>query len=344
MLYKYFSSNFLNRRNKMFSSQSSRLLELVSRSFALCIPKLPSQVRSEAENFYLLCRFADSIEDSALPVRKKRIFFNQFARFLKNNDKAGIGELCKQVLPQVVNDNDKELVANFSEVFAVFQGFDKKSKRIALRWLSEMMKGMFKYSKNEIESFLDLDNYCYYVAGTVGLYMTEICEYKFGLKKYIELRARCRDFGLLLQKVNIIRDFAKDFSEGRVYWPNELFEKYGLEKKRILEEKNVEKKKLMLAEMVESTQVHIKNTIEYLEGLPVELRAVAAIPFCMAIPTLMKCNGNEDVFDISKKVKLSRAETMQIISQVELKSRKESFAADFFSEITSKSSNKPQAA
>lgn len=328
---------------KVFSSQSSKLLELVSRSFALCIPKLPSAVRGEAENFYLLCRFADSIEDSGLPARKKRIFFNRFARFLKNNDQVAMEELCTQVLPHVVNYNDKELVANFSEVFEVFQGFDKKSRRIALRWLSEMMKGMLKYSKNEIESFLDLDNYCYYVAGTVGLYMTEICEHKFGLKKYIELRARCRDFGLLLQKVNIIRDFAKDFSEGRVYWPNELFEKYGVEKRRIFEEKDSEKKKLMLAEMVESTQGHIKNTIEYLEGLPVELRAVAAIPFCMAIPTLMKCDGNEDVFDASKKVKLSRAETMQIISQVELKAKKDSFAADYFTEMTRKTSDKPQA-
>ncbi|MBI4044507.1 MAG: phytoene/squalene synthase family protein [Candidatus Diapherotrites archaeon] len=327
----------------MFSSQSSRLLELVSRSFALCIPKLPSPVRAEAENFYLLCRFADSIEDSALPSRKKRIFFSRFGRALKNSDGPAMGEVCLEVLPHVVNENDRELVQNFGEVFAVFGSFDKKSKRIALRWLREMMKGMLKYSKKEIENFLDLDNYCYYVAGTVGLYMTEICEHKFGLKKYIELRARCRDFGLLLQKVNIIRDFAKDFSEGRVYWPSELFEKYGVEKNSALEEKDSEKKKLMLAEMIESTQAHIKNTIEYLEGLPVELRAVAAIPFCMAIPTLMKCSGNGDVFDASKKVKLSRAETMQIISQVERKAGKDSFASDFFTEISGKNQDKPPA-
>ncbi len=315
---------------------TNRFLNLVSRSFAICIPKFPKQVRSEVGNFYLLCRYADSIEDSGLSLRKKKIFFRRFTRALKGNDRQAMNDLNLEVLPWVQNDNDKLLVKNFEVVFRSFQRFDKKSKRIALRWLREMTKGMAAYSKKEIANFLDLDNYCYYVAGTVGMYVTEILDHKFGLHKYKELKARGKDFGLLLQKVNIIRDFAKDFSAGRVFWPTELFDRYSVEKEQALDGKNIEKNKQMLQEMVQSAEKNINSSLEYLEMLPDRLRLVCAIPLFMAIPTLLKCYGNDEVFDASKKVKLSRVETMQIISMIEKNAGKDSFPKEYFEDLNRK--------
>lgn len=320
----------------MFFSETNRFLQLVSRSFALCIPRLPKKVRNEIGNFYLLCRYADSIEDSKLPSRKKRIFFSRLVRALKNSDFEAINTLNADVLAWIESENDKKLVKEFESVFGTFQSFDKKSKRIAIRWLREMTKGMLKYSKKEIQSFFDLDNYCYYVAGTVGMYITEILDYKFELNKYSELKARCKDFGLLLQKVNIIRDFSKDFAQGRVFWPTDLFKKYAVEKNSALEKENIEKNRQMLKEMIQSTEKHIKCSIEYLERLPTELRLVWAIPFFMAIPTLLKCYGNDEVFDSTKKVKLSRTETFSIISAIEKNASDESFPKEYFESLNKK--------
>lgn len=320
----------------MLFSQTNRLLQLVSRSFALCIPRLPKKVRNEIGNFYLLCRYADSIEDSKAPHRKKRVFFKRLARSLKNNDAIALRELNREVIHWVESENDKKLVKEFEGVFGAFQKFDKKSKKIAIRWLREMTSGMLKYSKKEIENFLDLDSYCYYVAGTVGMYITEISDHKFQLNRYRELKSRCKDFGLLLQKVNIIRDFSKDLAQGRVYWPKELFRKYSVEKNNALDGKNIEKKQEMLKEMVQKTEPHIKSCIEYLERLPRELQLVWAIPFFMAVPTLLKCYGNEEVFDQFKKVKISRAQTLEIISKIEKNAGKEHFPQNYFLDLNRK--------
>lgn len=320
----------------MFFNETQRLLELVSRSFALCIPKLPKKVRAEIGNFYLLCRYADSIEDSSMPYRKKRIFFNRLIRALKKNDSKLLNELNADVLPWIENENDCQLVKEFKKVLQTFQTFDKKSKRIAISWLREMTKGMLKYSKKEIENFLDLDKYCYYVAGTVGMYVTEILDYKFNLHKFDELKARAKDFGLLLQKVNIIKDFAKDVMQGRIYWPKELFQKYQVNQKEIFDEKNKNNNQQMLEEMIKSTEQHIKNSIEYLERLPKELQLACAMPFFLAIPTLLKCYGNAEIFDYTKKVKISRQQTMEIICTIEKNAGKELFPTHYFFDLNKK--------
>ena len=68
--------------------------------------------------------------------------------------------------------------------------------------------GMQKFLKQEVYSFNDLDEYCYYVAGTPSGFLTELIRKRS--KKLSEenssiLMENERDFGLFLQKVNIIR-------------------------------------------------------------------------------------------------------------------------------------------
>ena len=176
---------------------------------------------------------------------------------------------------------------------------------------------MLKYSKKGIENFFDLDNYCYYVAGTVGLYVTQITDHKFKLNKYELLISKARDFGLLLQKVNIIKDFSKDYKNGKTFWPKILFKKRKMKVSDAFSDKNTVKRKQILEEMVKSTEPHIKSTLEYLKNLPVEIRFAYSIPFYMAIPTLIKCYGNEEIFDTQKKVKIGRMQTYKIISNLD---------------------------
>ncbi len=322
----------------MFAAEMNKLLNLVSRSFALCIPRLPKQVRHEIGNFYLLCRYADSIEDSKIPSADKKNYFKRYLACLKKEDLKEMKTLSKELTPKILNKNDQKMFKEFSKVFSQFTDFDKKSKKIALKWLKEMTKGMLKYSKKEIENFLDLDNYCYYVAGTVGFYITQITDHKFGLNKYNLLISKCKDFGLLLQKVNIIRDFSKDYKNGKTFWPKSLFKKHDIEIGDAFKNKNAVKRKQILSEMIKSTEPHIKNTLEYLKNLPVELKSVWAIPFYMAIPTLLKCYGNEEIFDPQKKVKIGRIQTHQIISSLNKKIVSEQFLEEYLITLNEKNS------
>ena len=318
------------------SKEINRLLNLVSRSFALCIPKLPKAVRSEIGNFYLLFRYADSIEDSDIALSGKKKYFRRFLECLKKEDRFAVLALSKELLPKIRAKNDQELFHSFEKVFLQFEGFDKKSKEIALRWLTEMVRGMQMYSKKEIENFLDLDNYCYYVAGTVGFFGTEICDHKFGLNKFDLLISKARDFGLLLQKVNIIRDFSKDYVNGKTFWPKMLFKKHRLKVSDAFVDKNAEKRKLILKEMVESAEQHIDSTLEYLKNLPVELRFACAIPFYMAVPTLAKCSGNDEIFDTHKNVKIGRTQTYKILSDIEKNAGSDKFLEDYLHALNEK--------
>ncbi|MBU0635705.1 squalene/phytoene synthase family protein [Candidatus Micrarchaeota archaeon] len=300
-------------------AHSNKLLALVSRSFAVCIPRLPKVVRQDVGNFYLLCRFADSIEDSKLSLQQKERYFKRFRMVLKKEDPIALKKLTNELLPFIWDKHDIQLVNQFEPVLKEFSGLNPKAKKIALKWLKEMVWGMNEYSQREIKTFLELNKYCYYVAGTVGFYLTDLFVYKFKLTGQQALKKSAEEFGLLLQKVNIIRDFSKDFSQGRVFWPRQLFEKYGIKVERVFEPQNEEKRKLILEEMVVDAKKHVQASVEYIKRLPAELkglRTFCAIPLFMALPTLALCEGNPKVFEQNEKVKLSRTETIQIIHNI----------------------------
>jgi farnesyl-diphosphate farnesyltransferase len=286
------------------------------------IPRLPAAVRREVGNYYLLCRYLDSIEDSTLSAEQKERALSEFVRVAKEIDFAALSALSAKILPAVTAATDREMVAGFAPVLSEFGGFDPKSREIAVRWLATMASGMNEFSMRRIQTFKELDAYCYYVAGTVGHYLTDIFAYKFGWKRLDGFRKRCEDFGLFLQKTNIIRDFSRDYSEGRVFWPSELFARHGVSESDVLDGKNTEKGQLILAEMVADARRHVQPSEEYVEQIPLELlqlQQACAIPLLMAIPTLDKCAENPAVFDVKQKVKLSREETSEILRKLSSK-------------------------
>lgn len=78
------------------------------------------------------------------------------------------------------------------------------------------------YSFKEFLSQQQLMEYCYYVAGTVGLIILPI----LATKNHKLLREPAIKLGKAMQLTNILRDIGEDFDNGRVYLPTELLEKY----------------------------------------------------------------------------------------------------------------------
>lgn len=73
-------------------------------------------------------------------------------------------------------------------------------------------------------SLEDLLQYCYHVAGVVGLMMAHV----MGVREETALR-RAADLGLALQLTNIARDVVDDARAGRLYLPLEWLEQAGIE-------------------------------------------------------------------------------------------------------------------
>lgn len=77
------------------------------------------------------------------------------------------------------------------------------------------------------ESREGLRTYCYGVASTVGL----VCIAIWGLRdgaSIEEARGLAIRRGIAFQLTNVLRDFAQDYTDGRVYLPRDLFERYGI--------------------------------------------------------------------------------------------------------------------
>jgi phytoene synthase len=72
-----------------------------------------------------------------------------------------------------------------------------------------------------IQSFSDLEQYCYRVAGAVGL----CCIHVWGFRDE-QARSLAVDCGLALQLTNILRDLGEDASLGRTYLPAEDLQRF----------------------------------------------------------------------------------------------------------------------
>lgn len=103
----------------------------------------------------------------------------------------------------------------------------------------DMIEGMrMDIRKNRYANFEELYQYCYYVAGTVGLMSVPI----MGIAPESSLSTQsiynaALSLGIGNQLTNILRDVGEDASRGRVYLPQDDLAKYGLSDKDVFSRK-----------------------------------------------------------------------------------------------------------
>ncbi len=205
------------------------LLSKVSRSFDLAIHALPESLGLEVCISYLIFRIVDTIEDAPkLPDRAR--YFREFIQALADEDTAGFDFVT--VANSAENENERALVMNTAEILHAFSQFRPATKEAIRKYTFEMADGMEAFCSRKdsgarlIGSDEELDLYCYAVAGTVGLLLTELfADYSNLDKNWIESQSKAAiAFGLGLQKVNILRDMNTDQDKGVSYFSNGLSE------------------------------------------------------------------------------------------------------------------------
>jgi farnesyl-diphosphate farnesyltransferase len=280
---------------------SREILNTVSRTFALNIPLLDDNKIAEVENQYLLMRFLDTIEDSNLPLDEKKGLLMSSTKLLASEKYGELEKVALNLKEKTIDEHDKLLLDNFGAVLSVFDSFDTFTKGVSIKWLDEMSFGMHKYIDQKINTFNDLDEYCYYVAGTVGLYLNGIVR----LKDNVSMNnGRAMSFGRFLQKVNIIKDFYKDSNEGRHFWPSEAFSGEELEKNHFA-----------INHMCYSALKESVPTFEYIKSIPDHIagyRKFCTLPALLAIKTLKLLYGNPLVFS-DEPVKVRREDVMVML-------------------------------
>lgn len=210
----------------------------------------------------------------------------------------------------------RNLMEKYPLVTDVFLSLDHEYQRVIEDICKKMGNGMADFIPKEVKTVEEYDLYCHYVAGLVGVGLSQLFA-SSGLesKEFFLLEDMSNEMGLFLQKTNIIRDYLEDINEEpapRMFWPKEIWGNYA---RRLEEFKQPNKKGKAVAclnHMICNALIHVDQCLEYLSKLKdPSIFAFCAIPQVMAIGTLEACFNNHDVF--TGVVKMRRGETAKIM-------------------------------
>jgi len=297
-----------------------------SRSFSLPILKLDDRFKIPIMVEYNLNKTIDTIEDSTdLEPDEKIYLITTFCQYLERDSYSS--EVQKRML-EVTPVEETFVFNNYEATISLYNNLSSEEKKLARRWTGEMAEGMCTFLKKPINTHRDLNEYCYYVAGTVGLYLTNLLRLKGSNitdKIFEKLATNCVSFGLFQQKLNIIRDYVEDkITKKRSFWPQSYFEK---EKDKI---------KILNRMCFDVLKNDIPRAIEYFRLLPPgndSYDYFIRFILCSGIEYWKLLKGQELVFS-ETKIKLPREFVQNLYAHVSSQSREDflDYCQNFYAE------------
>ena len=185
-------------------AECNRIARAARSSFYLAFFGLRKEKRNALCALYAFMRLVDDVSDEPGDLESKR---RGLARWRALLDEAAEGRT-----------KGHDILPALADTIARFE--------IPTRYFHDLVLGAeMDLTVASYATFDRLSEYCYRVAGTVGL----TCLHVFGFR---EPRAPdlAERLGLAFQLTNIIRDVRSDFEMGRVYLPQEDLERFGLRK------------------------------------------------------------------------------------------------------------------
>ena len=189
-------------------------------SFASAFWMLPKPKRNALHAIYAFCRLADDIADD----------------------------------PKIAGDRTALLARWREELDDAFRGKAQRGVSVALsdaierfrlpeRVFLDLLAGVeFDLANEPIDTFDDLQLYCYRVASTVGLLVVRILG--FENPRSLEF---AETLGIAVQLTNVLRDVGDDASTGRIYLPKVELERFGISTESILAGEMTAELQLMLS-------------------------------------------------------------------------------------------------
>ena len=303
-------------------------LQGVSRTFALTIPQLPEKLRLQVGNAYLLCRITDTIEDEvSLTIEQKERFASEFVKVVKGDASANyFAAALSDVLTDSTVEAERDLIRNTERVIRLTHSFSKSQRHAIGCCVNEMATGMIRFQKqqslNGLQDTKELGDYCYYVAGVVGIMLTELfCNYSHGIMKNREQMLNLAvSFGQGLQMTNILKDIWDDQQRGVCWLPRDVFLQCGFDIKNIVSCRNDDCYLTGMASLIAIASMHLRNALQYTLLIPKEEKGIRRFCFWalgMALLTLRKLNKHKD-FHSGQEVKISRNSVKAVIAATEL--------------------------
>ena len=192
--------------DKTLLKDAMRVLKATSRTFYIPITFLQKDLKLAVSAAYLAMRAIDEIEDhEEVDIDTKHAILMQVSELLKKpfDEQAYLQALAP------VQDKMPEVTLRLGDWLQVCPA---GALTIVTNSTSEMAMGMAKWAKAnwQVHTREDLDDYTYYVAGLVGVMLSDLWEWGAGIKTDRDLAI---GYGRGLQAVNILRNQQEDLNE-----------------------------------------------------------------------------------------------------------------------------------
>jgi len=215
------------------------LLRSVSRSFYLSLKALPREMREPVSLGYLLARASDTVADTASVSQELRLqWLDSFRQELvgKGEGRGGFPDRLKTgFAPHQQHAGEKRLLERLTDCLEWLDQMDRANQHLVIKVLGHITHGQvwdverFGASDRRHPGFVgtakELEQYTYWVAGSVGEFWTEVgyCNWggRFSQEASSGMREMGRKYGQGLQLVNVLRDLGEDLRNGRCYLPKD---------------------------------------------------------------------------------------------------------------------------
>lgn len=309
------------------------LLKQVSRSFYLTLAALPGGLREPMGLAYLFARAADSIADTDLIARPKRLellllFRAQFAD--DQVDPAAVATIQSALLPLPHESGERILLEQLPACFDLLQSCspgDQERIRGLMPTLTRGMELDLMFFPGDtvkdlasLPGLASLDQYTYFVAGCVGEFWTAMtCSHRPALADWdVEaMSERGVRFGKGLQLTNVLKDIAKDLQRGRCYLPKTVLAEQGLTPVDLLATENAERVRPIVRRLAATAVEHLDVGWAYTMAIPrseVRLRLACMWPILLAGETLARVVTSPDLLDHTKSLKVSRRVVYRVMA------------------------------
>jgi len=309
------------------------LLRHVSRLFYTTLVVVPADVRDQVSLAYLFARAADTIADTELIDRPRRLdFLGQLkGQFISDQISWGqIREIQRAMGPLQRDSSERVLLERLEDCFKLFQEFSPDDRRCVQRLMTTLTQGMEMdlsvFPGTSVKDLValktidDLDRYTYYVAGCVGEFWTDLmCAHRRALASWNvrEMSDVGVRFGKGLQLTNIVKDIAHDLQKGRCYIPETMLSEAGLKPRDLSNQGNLSRFQPVLTKLVRLAVEHLDQGWLYTMSVPryeTRLRLSCMWPILSAGESLRLVMNSPDLLNPAVKVKISRSKVYQIIA------------------------------
>ena len=321
------------------SAAQRQLLRHVSRSFDLSIRLLPQALQAPVTIGYLLARATDTVADTtALPLAERQILLDRMSQAIvapstSTQESHELSRLTQAFAAQQTDPHERALMQALPHCLPLLFSLSQADQASVRQVLGHITRGQqldmtrFGPGLHALQTEAELAEYTWLVAGCVGEFWTELCGRHlpgYSLLPQEEMMRIGRQYGMGLQRLNIIRDAGADLVAGRCYWPVEILAQSGLTPALLAQAAQTPHSETLhslaplYTQWLDNTQALLADGMRYALALkPLRLRLASALPALIGARTvaLLRHAGPAA---LNQRVKMPRHEVHALLWRIAL--------------------------